>query len=63
MSCERHIIGIDESGRGSLFGPVFVAGVSFNSTIESNEWFSLLNYSKKLSSKVISLIAQKSSCI
>jgi len=61
MSC----IGIDESGRGSLFGPVFVAGVSFqNDNIEQYEWYNLLNDSKKLSPKkrkyLVPLIKQHS---
>lgn len=45
------MIGIDESGRGSLFGPVFVAGVIFKDNVDSEKWYSKLNDSKKLNSK------------
>lgn len=48
----QQIMGIDESGRGSLFGPLFVCGVVFKDNVCSNDtWYTKLNDSKKLSKK------------
>ena len=44
----KQIMGIDESGRGSLFGPLFVCGVVFKENI-TESWYTKLNDSKKLS--------------
>lgn len=41
--------GIDESGRGSLFGPVCIAGVIFKDSAVNQEFYNKLNDSKKLS--------------
>ena len=45
----EHFMGIDESGRGSLFGPLFVCGVVFKDNVSSTEsWYTKLNDSKQL---------------
>ena len=46
-----NIVGIDEVGRGALFGPVFAASVCLNKTAEFRLLESGLKDSKKLSSK------------
>lgn len=50
----RHIAGIDESGRGALFGPVVAAAVKFSSFYTYNKphgWVEEINDSKLLSAK------------
>ncbi len=57
----RAIIGVDEVGRGALFGPVTVGAVLLTpekwDALPQEEWFSLVNDSKLVSEKKRNLLA------
>ena len=46
-----HVAGVDEVGRGCLFGPVFAAAVVLDEVAEQRLWKAGLTDSKKLSAK------------
>lgn len=63
LQSQQGLIGIDEAGRGALFGPVTVAAVAVSRNqwqqLETQDWFSQIRDSKKISSNKRQLLFEK----
>lgn len=45
------VVGVDEAGRGPLAGPVYAAAVALDLQTDDDDWFELLDDSKKLTAQ------------